>query len=386
MIQEPRIAIYVGNRVSESDILLLQGITTYTRSGGAWRFTYSEAGGDLPIISEADLQDWNGDGLLTLIPNHPLIQKKLAKGIPAVSMSYGPQGFPHEVLVRRRICGVLGAQHLLTQGYSSFALLFGNKTPKCEVDLGFLDILENKGFTVHVDRIPMEAQSLTERKDWCKNWISSMKRPVGIMVAAETLGCELLSICKEMELNVPNDIGVLGVAAGYISSDSRPIGLSRVKIDLKQMGYEAARMLDQIIKGETPAQNPHWIMPDRVVLRESTNRQHPEDNVVNKALHYIQMNADRNICVEDVVQSVKVSRSTLKSRFRKQLDRTITEEIRAAHIERAKLLLRTTDLGIGRIAPACGFSEASRLSETFKRETGITPLEFRTRAAAPSGS
>ena len=43
MIQEPKIAIYVGNRVSESDILLLQGITAYTRSGGAWRFTYSEA-------------------------------------------------------------------------------------------------------------------------------------------------------------------------------------------------------------------------------------------------------------------------------------------------------------------------------------------------------
>lgn len=380
MIDEPRVGIFVGSRVAESDILILQGITTYTRSGGAWRFTYSEAGAAMPIVSEADLNDWHGDGLLTLIPHHPVVTKKLAEGVPVVSMSYQPTDMPYQVLVKRRVCGVLGAQHLLDQGYRSFALLFDTRTPSCEVDIGYLETLQTKGFSPTIERIPQEITSPPEIRTWCASWLRSLKEPVGIMTALETLGCELLTICEELELNVPNDLGILGVAAGQISCDSRPVGLSRVKIDLKQVGYEAARMMDQLLKGETPAQNPHWIIPDTVVLRESTNRQHPEDNIVNKALHYIQMNADKNICVEDVVQNVKVSRSTLKTRFRNQLDRTITEAIRAAHIERAKLLLRTTDLGIGRIAPACGFSEPSRLSEAFKRETGMTPIEFRRQA------
>jgi len=383
MIDKPRIGIFVGTRVAESDILILQGITAYTRSGGVWRFTYSEAGAAMPIVSEADLNDWQGDGLLTLIPGHPLVRQKLAEGIPVVSMSYQPTDLPYQVLVTRRMCGVLGAQHLLNQGYRSFALLFDTKTPSCEVDSGYLNTLQTQGFTPTIERIPKEITSPKEIRAWCANWLRSLKEPVGIMTAQEILGCELLAICEELELNVPNDVGILGVAAGQISCDSRPIGLSRVKIDLKTVGYEAARMMDQLLNGETPAQNPHWIVPDTVVLRESTNRQHPEDNIVNKALHYIQMNADKNICVEDVVQYVRVSRSTLKTRFRKQLDRTITESIRASHIERAKLLLRTTDLGIGRIAPACGFTEPSRLSEAFKRETGITPLEFRQQKTKP---
>ena len=275
------------------------------------------------------------------------------------------------------MCGVLGAQHLWEQGYHSFALLFSSRSPSCELDQGFLNTLQAKGFTAKVGRIPESIKTRKEKRDWYTHWISALKQPVGIMTADAVLGCTLLSICEQLNYNIPNDVGVLGVAGGPINPDARPIALSRVKVDLTSQGYEAARMLGQLLKGQTPKPDPHWIVPDTVVLRESTNRQHPEDNIVNKAQHYIQMNADKNISVEDVVQSVGVSRSTMKTHFRKQLDRTITEVIRAAHIERAKLLLRTTDLGITRIALTCGYSEASRLFEAFKRETGMTPRAFR---------
>ncbi len=378
MIEQPRIGIYVGNRISESDILLLQGITTHTRERGAWRLAYS-GNRDIPILSEADLKDWQGDGLLTLIPGHPLVLKKLSEGIPVVSMSYEQTNLPCQVLVNRRMCGVLGAQHLHAQGFGSFALLFGATTPSCELDQGYLETLQTEGFSAKVDRIPRHVQTPAERRDWCTNWIASLKQPVGIMTVQEMLAGELLSICEQMEYHVPNDVGILTVAAGEINCDSRPIGLSRIKIDLKRVGYEAARMLGQLLKGETPEPNPFWVVPDTVVRRESTNRLHPQDHIINKALHYMQMNADKRISVEDVVQSVRVSRSTLQTRFRQQLDRTIQEEIRAAHIERVKLLLLNTDLDVGRIAVDCGFMQPARLTEAFKRETGMTPVEFRKR-------
>ena len=67
----------------------------------------------------------------------------------------------------------------------------------------------------------------------------------------------------------------------------------------------------------------------------------------------------------------------MQTRFRQQRDRTIQEEIRTAHIERVKLLLLNTDLDVGRIAVECGFMQPARLTEAFKRETGMTPVEFR---------
>jgi LacI family transcriptional regulator len=198
------------------------------------------------------------------------------------------------------------------------------------------------------------------------------------MCASETLGCRLIALCQEqLGLHVPGEVAILGVAAGDINADSQPVGLSRVGVDLERVGYEAARMLAQLMRGERPESDIVRIPPRTVVLRESTDRQHLQDHEVNRALQFIRLNADRPIQVADVVAVVRVSRSTLKTRFRRERNRTIQEEIRRAHVERAKLLLRHTKFSLSRIAADCGFVQSSRLSESFKRETGLTPRAYR---------
>jgi len=46
-------------------------------------------------------------------------------------------------------------------------------------------------------------------------------------------------------------------------------------------------------------------------------------------------------------------------------------------VDHAKKLLRTTDMGVAEIALNSGFSYASTFTKTFKKLTGITPLEYR---------
>jgi AraC family transcriptional regulator len=46
-------------------------------------------------------------------------------------------------------------------------------------------------------------------------------------------------------------------------------------------------------------------------------------------------------------------------------------------IERAKELLRQPDLSVTRIGLNVGFSDTSSFSAAFRRETGVTPTDFR---------
>lgn len=52
-------------------------------------------------------------------------------------------------------------------------------------------------------------------------------------------------------------------------------------------------------------------------------------------------------------------------------------------LERAKLLMQTTDKTLAWIAQESGFTDQSHLSVTFRRETGMTPGRFRKSSASP---
>ena len=61
--------------------------------------------------------------------------------------------------------------------------------------------------------------------------------------------------------------------------------------------------------------------------------------------------------------------------------RTASEAIHARRMLEARRLLMRTDVGIGAIAERLNFSDASYFVRFFKREAGLTPLEFRRRSA-----
>ena len=51
----------------------------------------------------------------------------------------------------------------------------------------------------------------------------------------------------------------------------------------------------------------------------------------------------------------------------------------ALRLERAKVLLNSTDLKIGEIAEEVGFQDARHFSRIFRQQTGALPTEFRRR-------
>ena len=59
------------------------------------------------------------------------------------------------------------------------------------------------------------------------------------------------------------------------------------------------------------------------------------------------------------------------------LGRSPKAEIRRVQFNQVKLLLRETDLSLPEIAYRTGFKHPQYLSESFKREFGLTPGEYR---------
>ncbi|MGK5548769.1 helix-turn-helix domain-containing protein, partial [Streptomyces sp. URMC 127] len=83
---------------------------------------------------------------------------------------------------------------------------------------------------------------------------------------------------------------------------------------------------------------------------------------------------------------VGVSVGYLNEAVKQATGRTPGELLRAARTLEAKRLLTGTALGVGQVARRVGFADPAYFCRFFRRETGVSPGDFRRRAAARPGS
>jgi LacI family transcriptional regulator len=81
--------------------------------------------------------------------------------------------------------------------------------------------------------------------------------------------------------------------------------------------------------------------------------------------------------VDDVLQHVAMSRRNLERRFRRVMRRSLLDEIRRVHLDRAAKLLRESDLDMPGVAEQAGFASQVRFSTVFREKMGATPTEYR---------
>jgi LacI family transcriptional regulator len=153
--------------------------------------------------------------------------------------------------------------------------------------------------------------------------------------------------------------------------------LSSVIPDTHRTGYEAAQILDRMMRGEEVGTEGVLISPLGVAERQSTDVYAIDDEDIVAALRYIREHACEGITVADVLRVVPLSRRMLEHRFQKLVRRTPHAEIIRIRMERASRLLRETELSLSEIAKRAGFADANYLSVAFKKHTGISPRVYR---------
>lgn len=93
-------------------------------------------------------------------------------------------------------------------------------------------------------------------------------------------------------------------------------------------------------------------------------------------------NLDAHHTVESLAHTANMSRSAFATRFRDCFSQTPMRFVRTVRLRQSALLLRTTGESTSAVARRCGFASRSYFSETFKREYGVSPGEFRQQSRA----
>ncbi|MDJ1009110.1 MAG: helix-turn-helix domain-containing protein [Paracoccaceae bacterium] len=99
-------------------------------------------------------------------------------------------------------------------------------------------------------------------------------------------------------------------------------------------------------------------------------------------LRYVLLHYADPITLNDIAQAAGITKNYAIILFKKMLGTTAKAHLTRVRISHAKMLLSYQDRKILMIALDCGFQSQSAFYEAFKRETGVTPAEFRDRLAA----
>ena len=101
-------------------------------------------------------------------------------------------------------------------------------------------------------------------------------------------------------------------------------------------------------------------------------------DIILKAKEYINKNyADQNTTLTTVAEVVCLSPNHFSTIFSQECKTTFIEYLTNVRIENAKKLIKTTDMKGYDIAYECGFSDPHYFSYIFKKNTGLTPREYK---------
>jgi len=101
-------------------------------------------------------------------------------------------------------------------------------------------------------------------------------------------------------------------------------------------------------------------------------------DIIVKAQEYIKKNySDKDISLHTVAKEVSISPNHFSTIFSRETGETFISYITSVRIEQAKVLLKTTTLRTSDVGYEVGYNDTQYFSYVFKKQTGMTPKEFR---------
>ena len=379
---------------------LIRGIAMYARLHGPWLFNRQPMFNQYQTgskISKSEVKTllqfkkFNPDGIIANnVNNKEQFDHILNVGVPMVIIG---DYIPEETSSRYiriysdpEAIGKLAAEHLLDRGYKNYAF--------CGYDFinwshargnAFSKVLAENGFQTHYyvqPKSPRKRRWENEQYIMAK-WLQSLPKPVGVMASNDDRAQQVIEACKIENLHVPEQVSVLGVDDDEFVCDLTEPPLSSVLLDNEKAGFEASRLLHNMMEFENIPNQEIIVTPTHIVTRESTEILAIDDPQVALAVRYIRQHCKGLIQVSDVVNVVALGRRTLEERFNKIIGRSIFNEITRCRINKISEALLESNKSISELALDFGYPDEAHISRYFRRTQGVTPLEYRKRHGQP---
>jgi len=306
----------------------------------------------------------------------------LTRRLPGVIIGHRQKEVPGKANVVTDSSAIAGmaAAHLMGCGFRHFGFCGYLNTPwsaaRREV---FALKIRKAGFEVRTHEVRPDkiAQQEGKVRESIVRWLRSVPRPIGLMACNDDLGKEVVEACRQAGLRVPDDVAIIGADNDEVVCGLSNPPLSSVAINFERAGYEAAGVLDRLMRGAMRVPPRIVVHASHVLPRQSTDIVAVENDSLAKALRFIRDHARSGVTVEAVAHAAGLSRRVLEKRFRKYLKHSALEEIRRVRTDQIARMLVETELPVSQIAETLGFEDVQHVARYFRAGKGLSPLAYR---------
>ncbi len=364
---------------------LLRGVAAYAREQASWRLFFEER--SLVDCVPPKLKQWQPDGVIARVSCAAFGRQLHQLRIPVVNLMGEKWGrwFP-EVLPDQKEVVRLAVEHLLERGLRNLGFCgFSGIRFSRERQQYFVDYVSAWGLRPHFCCVPssvrtsydaVRAEAGQHNRELAK-WLAGLPKPAGVLAANDERAHQVLTICSEIGLKVPEQVAVIGIDNDELLCELAEPTLSSVDPGCERIGYRAANLLDEIIHGHAAPPATTVVSPIGVVARHSTDVLAVTDPEVTNIAAYIRQHASDGLKVEDILRHFSISRSTLDRWFDQYVGHSASVEIARVRVRQAEELVTTTNLPLSQIAARLGFDHLETLHHLFKKWTGQTMGERR---------
>lgn len=104
-----------------------------------------------------------------------------------------------------------------------------------------------------------------------------------------------------------------------------------------------------------------------------------KNTLFDSLLSFVQFHFMDDITIRDIAQACACSESTVSHLFKLHTGLPIKKYIAELRVNQAKNFLTISDMPISTVALMCGYANINYFATAFKKQTGVTPTEYRLR-------
>jgi LacI family transcriptional regulator len=323
---------------------------------------------------------WHGDGLIVSNSQRAdllaFIQRQAPRQ-PTVLIGRNRPGIvAGQVMEDNQMAGRLAAMHFMEHGHTNFAWLSAYKgVVSNDRHEGFSSALAESGFVCHRLEYRRARSNMLDwhrRQAWLAKQLRTLPRPLACYVLDDQLASETIEVCLANGWRVPQDFAIMGTGNIEIACECSHVPISSVDLREDEIALKAAQLLDSLMSGCKPPAEPIVIAPRGIVIRSSTDFLAFASPLLRQAVDFIGDNLRLPFSLEQVAESVGISRRTLYNLFRRHLALSPAEFVLKARLNRARQLVTASpNQTITNLAAQSGLGSSRTLTRLFLRYEGV---------------
>lgn len=365
-----------------------EGVAGYVARHPHLRLQIPGRFGYMPLASA---KEFHGDGVIGFFESVQEIQTFRKRGITVVNASGLTDQVHPWVHANDQRIGALAAEGFCLHGFRDFLYVdFIDMKKPGNADealfshlrfIGFQKQLQASGFGC--DRLRLKRQPFYQISGWRQGLqrlarnLGRQSKPVGVFCVNDHAASLVATACQQAGLKIPEEIGIIGTDNDSMVCHGVEPSLSSVDLGAVRIGWEAARILDEMMAGKTMENLEVCLDPLELVERGSLTNIGDHDPQIANALRMMRQNLTDPRLIATLPKELGMSRRSFERRFKQAVSRSPAQELIKLRLHKVQQELLKSPRPIKEIARDCGFGGAEHLQKVFRQHFGQPPDAWR---------